>query len=105
MFAGSWGKWTGYKAYLDDRAGQLYRSNAGSAFSDQFKVSFDSLLAERGWRRAEFKDFGDFMGQIEKTGGWWDATQLRERQIPNICWERTGISRKRSEINTRWLYI
>jgi anaerobic selenocysteine-containing dehydrogenase len=80
MFAGSWGKWTGYKAYLDDKAGQLYRSNAGSTFSDQFKVSFDSLLAERGWRRAEFKDFGDFMGQIEKTGGWWDATQLRERR-------------------------
>jgi anaerobic selenocysteine-containing dehydrogenase len=80
MFAGNWGEWIDYKSYLEDKAGQLYRSDAGSTFSDQFKISFDSLLAERGWRRAEFKDFNDFLRQIEKTGGWWDASQLRERR-------------------------
>ncbi|MEE9553136.1 MAG: molybdopterin-dependent oxidoreductase [candidate division Zixibacteria bacterium] len=78
--AGNWKKWDSYKSYIEEKADELYKAGTGSVFSDQFKISFDSLLAERGWRRTEFKDFSGFLKQVKKTGGWWDASQLRKRQ-------------------------
>ncbi len=78
--AGNWEKWNSYKSYIEGKIDQLYQTNAGSTFSDQFKVSFDSLLAERGWRRREYRDSAGFLKDIKKTGGWWDASQLRERE-------------------------
>ncbi len=81
---GNWTRWDSYKSYIEEKANQLYKADSGSTFSDQFKSSFDSLLAERGWRRAEFKDFSDFLMKVKRTGGWWDASQLRERQQGNF---------------------
>jgi anaerobic selenocysteine-containing dehydrogenase len=69
---GEWTKWDAYTAYIREKATELYNSNAGSLFSDEFKVSFESLLAERGWRRREFRDFDEFWDQLLLAGGWWD---------------------------------
>lgn len=71
LFGNKW-KWNNYQAYLEDRAREIYNSNQGTLFSDQFKVSFESLLAERGWRRQEYSNYGDFLKQFFKSGGWWN---------------------------------
>ncbi len=75
-----WGGETGYKSYIEGMLDRIYRTNTGSPFSDEFKISFDSLLAERGWRRREYSDSKGFLGEVRNTGGWWNASQLRERQ-------------------------
>jgi anaerobic selenocysteine-containing dehydrogenase len=72
LLGGEWTKWDDYPAYLKSKATELYDSNAGSLFSDEFKVSFESLLAERGWRRREFRDFDEFWEQLLLAGGWWN---------------------------------
>jgi len=72
LLDGDWSDWEDYTAYIKARARELYKANAGSLFSDEFKVSFESLLAERGWRRQEFRDFDEFWEQFRAAGGWWD---------------------------------
>lgn len=80
LLGGNWNKWDNYRSYLRNKMEVLYKINTGSIFSDEFKISFDSLLAERGWRRREYSDFDDFVTQIREVGGWWDPSKLRERQ-------------------------
>lgn len=71
IFGNKW-KWKNYQAYLEDRAQEIYKSNQGILFSDQFKASFESLLAQRGWRRQVYSNFGDFLKHLYKSGGWWN---------------------------------
>lgn len=73
-----WQKWSNYRSYLESKLEEIYDSNTGSLFSDEFKVSFTSLLAERGWRRHEYKTFSEFSTQIRNTGGWWSPPQGQE---------------------------
>jgi anaerobic selenocysteine-containing dehydrogenase len=80
LLAGNWKKGDSYRSHIRSRMEELYNTNTGSTFSDEFKVSFDSLLAERGWRRRQYKDFDDFVAQVREVGGWWDPSKLRERQ-------------------------
>jgi anaerobic selenocysteine-containing dehydrogenase len=77
---GDWKSKSSYRAYIEERLDQIYQTNTGSPFSDEFRISFDSLLAERGWRRREYTDSRGFLEEVRKTGGWWNASQLRERQ-------------------------
>lgn len=75
---GIWKKWSNYETYLHSRLEEIYKTNTGSLFSNQFKLSFESLLAERGWRRKDYKDFKDFLKQLKTAGGWWDSLQFTE---------------------------
>lgn len=72
----TWLDWTDYAAYVKTKAQELFSSNAGTLFSDQFKVSFESLLAERGWRRREYASFTEFHDHLKSSGGWWNPLPL-----------------------------
>jgi anaerobic selenocysteine-containing dehydrogenase len=80
LLSGEWSARKSYRSYMEEKLGQIYQTNIGSPFSDEFRISFDSLLAERGWRRREYTDSKGFLGEVRKTGGWWNPSQLRERQ-------------------------
>jgi anaerobic selenocysteine-containing dehydrogenase len=80
-------EWAGkinYNSYVEEKLDQIYQSGSGSPFSDEFKISFDSLLAERGWRRKKYSNSKGFLDEVRKVGGWWNASQLRERQQGRI---------------------
>ena len=76
LLGGSWLEWTSYSSYIAAKTRDLYEANAGSLFSEQFKVSFESLLAERGWRRKEYGSFSEFWEHFKSTGGWWNPLPL-----------------------------
>lgn len=80
FLSGDWAGRKSYKSYIEEKLDKIYKTNIGSPFSDEFRISFDSLLAERGWRRREYSDSRGFLGEVRKTGGWWNSSQLRERQ-------------------------
>jgi len=75
---GDWKRWSNYQSYLEDKSREIYETNAGTLFSDQFKVSFESLLAERGWRQQKYNDFEDFTDQFRAAGGWWNLLRLSQ---------------------------
>jgi len=79
-----------FRSLVEDKVEKIYRTNSGSPFSDEFKTSFDSLLAERGWRRKEYINSKEFLGEVRRTGGWWNASQLREREQGRVT---SGISK------------
>lgn len=84
LLPGPWPQWDDYRAYVMTRAREIFQSNTGTLFSDQFTVSFESLLAERGWRRKEYQDFDEFWEQLKLTGGWWDPTRRHEDQADRV---------------------
>jgi len=71
-----WLGWESYASYVETKMQDLFQSNLGSLFSDQFKASFESLLAERGWRRREYRSFDEFRDHLKSTGGWWNPLPL-----------------------------
>ncbi|MBI5866905.1 MAG: molybdopterin-dependent oxidoreductase [candidate division Zixibacteria bacterium] len=79
-----WQQWPDYKSYVMARGRELYQSNAGALFSDQFTVSFESLLAERGWRRKEYQNFEDFWEQLKAAGGWWDPIRRETEETGRV---------------------
>lgn len=79
-----WQQWNDYKSYVMAKGRELFESNAGTLFSDQFTVSFESLLAERGWRRKEYQDFEEFWEQLKATGGWWDPSERQDRETGRV---------------------
>jgi len=80
----SWQQWADYRSYVMARGRDLFQSNAGALFSDQFTVSFESLLAERGWRRKEYQNFDEFWEQLKITGGWWDPIRRQDEETGRV---------------------
>lgn len=76
LLGGTWLEWTSYSSYIKAKTRDIYESNAGSLFSEQFKVSLESVLAERGWRRKEYRSFAEFWKHFKSTGGWWNSLPL-----------------------------
>ena len=79
-----WAQSADYRAYVETRGKDMFQSNVGALFSDQFTVSFESLLAERGWRRKEYQDFGEFWKQLKVTGGWWDPIRRQDAETGQV---------------------
>ncbi len=84
LFAGDWQQWENYRSYLMAKSRDLFQSDAGTLFSDQFTVSFESLLAQRGWRRKEYQNLEEFWEQLKTTGGWWDPTPQQETDTERV---------------------
>lgn len=97
----SWAQWEDYSGYIEARVREIYESNAGSLFSDEFKVSFESLLAERGWRRREFRDFDEFWDQFQAAGGWWDPLPQLEAGAPRVPTSTRKFYLYSAELRTR----
>ncbi len=64
--------WPDYKEYLQSRLQGIYKTGAGTLFTERMDEAWLKFLKERGWQIFEYTTFEEFWQVLLDKGGWWD---------------------------------
>ncbi|MFQ6115197.1 MAG: molybdopterin dinucleotide binding domain-containing protein, partial [bacterium] len=64
--------WSDYKEYIQYRLEGIYKTGAGTIFTERMDEAWLKYLKERGWQIFEYTTFQEFWDVLIDKGGWWD---------------------------------
>ncbi|MFQ5649297.1 MAG: molybdopterin-dependent oxidoreductase [bacterium] len=64
--------WPDYKAYLQTRLEGVYKTGAGTVFTERMDEAWLTFLKERGWQLFDYTGFEEFWEVLLEKGGWLD---------------------------------
>ncbi|MFQ5824791.1 MAG: molybdopterin-dependent oxidoreductase [bacterium] len=64
--------WSDYKEYIQSRLKGIYKTGAGTIFTERMDEAWLKYLKERGWQILEYTTFEEFWDVLLDKGGWWD---------------------------------
>lgn len=64
--------WANYHEYIQSRLEGIYKTGAGTIFTERMDEAWLKFLKERGWQIFEYTSFSEFWDVLLDKGGWLD---------------------------------
>ncbi|MFQ5602438.1 MAG: molybdopterin-dependent oxidoreductase [bacterium] len=65
-------KWADYQEFLKSHLKGIYKTGAGTIFTERMDEAWLKFLKERGWQIFEYTTFEEFLEVLLENGGWWN---------------------------------